>query len=334
MNTLVLSCNRKLEIVNNYRVTEENRNLLLSFLNYLSYERGLSENTLHSYRFDLTEFLEYLESQNLNIGNLTPKDIDAYIHFSSKRGVEPATIARYISAIRTFFKFLVVNEYIEENPAEFVERPKVSRDIPLFLTEEEVEIIKGTITKVEKNDAKKVRDITMVELLFSCGLRVSELINLKLENINLSGSYIVVKGKGNRQRLVPLGKIAKRYLSEYLLVRKKTMEKFSKDDGYLFISKLGKKISRISVWKMVKKYSVLSGLSKNISVHTFRHSFATELLRGGADLRSVQELLGHKSILATQIYTHITEESKFKAVFDLKTVRRLKAQERGNNTTA
>jgi len=133
----------------------------------------------------------------------------------------------------------------------------------------------------------------------------------------MSNEYVVVKGKGNKQRAIPIGKIAKKYLEEYLLVRGKTMKKFTKDDGYLFISKLGKKISRVSIWKIVKKYARLSGIEKNITVHTFRHSFATELLKGGADLRSVQELLGHKSILATQIYTHITDEAKFKAVFNI-----------------
>lgn len=303
---------------------EESRNLLLNFLNYLSYEKGFSENTINSYRFDLTEFLEYLEKEGIEIKDLTPKDIETYINYSSKKGVSPTTIARYISSIRTFFKFLIINEYLDENPAEFVERPKIIRDIPLFLTEEEVETIKNTIMRIEENDARKVRDLTIIELLFSAGLRVSELVNLKVEDINLNNEYIVVKGKGNKQRLVPIGSIAKRYLKEYLLVRKKTLEKFSKDDGFLFISRLGKKISRISIWKLVKKYVMLSGIDKDASVHTFRHSFATELLKSGADLRSVQELLGHKSILATQIYTHITDENKFKAVFNLKTIKKLK----------
>jgi integrase/recombinase XerD len=198
-----------------------------------------------------------------------------------------------------------------------IERPKISREVPLFLSEDEVEKIKDTIRVFEKNDAKKVRDLAIIELLFSAGLRVSELVNLKVGDINLNNEYIIVKGKGNRQRVVPLGRIAKKYLEEYLLVRAKTLKKFSKDDGYLFISKLGKKISRISIWKLVKKYAKLSGIEKDITVHTFRHSFATELLRGGADLRAVQELLGHKSILATQIYTHITDEAKFKAVFKI-----------------
>ncbi len=305
---------------------EESRKILLSFLNYLSYEKGLSENTVNSYRSDLSEFLEYLENENLNLKLLTPKDIENYIILSSKRGVSANTLARYISAIRTFFKFLVINEYIEENPAEFIERPKTSREIPLFLTENEIEIIKNTILKSEENDAKKVRDLTIIELLFSCGLRVSELVNLKLEDVNLNNGYISVKGKGNKQRLIPIGSVAKKYLGEYLLVRKKTMQKFSKDDKYLFISKLGKKISRISIWKMVKKYVLLSGINKNATVHTFRHSFATELLKNGADLRSVQELLGHKSILATQIYTHITEESKFKAILNLNTAKKFKKQ--------
>ncbi|MFN4244791.1 MAG: site-specific tyrosine recombinase/integron integrase [Brevinematia bacterium] len=302
---------------------EENRTLLLNFLNYLSYEKGLSENTTMSYRSDLTEFLEYLENENLDLRSLTSTDIENYVTFCARRGVKSSTLARYISAIRMFFKFLVLNEYIEENPAELVERPKMFREIPLFLTESEVEVLKNTILSYEKNDAKKVRDLTILELLFSCGLRVSELVNLRLGDINLNSGYVSVKGKGNKQRLVPMGRVAKKYLEEYLFVRAKTMQKFSKDEGYLFVSKLGKKISRVSIWKMVKKYVLLSGINKNATVHTFRHSFATDLLKNGADLRSVQELLGHKSILATQIYTHITDNSKFKAIFNLSTIKKL-----------
>jgi integrase/recombinase XerD len=301
-------------------MNEFNLSLLRSFLNYLNYDRGLSENTVDSYRFDLSLFIDFIESENgkeTKIIDISSKDVEKYIYFCSKRGVSHLTIARYISAIRTFFKYLIANEYISTNPTEVIERPKISREVPLFLSEDEVEKIKDTIRVFEKNDAKKVRDLAIIELLFSAGLRVSELVNLKVGDINLNNEYIIVKGKGNRQRVVPLGRIAKKYLEEYLLVRAKTVKKFSKDDGYLFISKLGKKISRISIWKLVKKYAKLSGMEKDITVHTFRHSFATELLRGGADLRAVQELLGHKSILATQIYTHITDEAKFKAVFKI-----------------
>lgn len=306
-------------------MNDKNREVLLSFLNYLSYERGLSENTVNSYRFDLIGFIEYLESDKIEFRDVKLSDLENYIYFCSKKGVSPTTIARYISSIRTFFKFLVVNEYIQNDPTEFIERPKITRDIPLFLSEEEVELVKRAIIDFEKNDAKKVRDLTIIELLFSCGLRVSELVSLKLADVNLVGEYIVVRGKGDKQRLVPLGSIAKEYLKQYILVRRKTVEKFSRDEGFLFISRLGKKISRVSVWKLIKKYARLSGINKDISVHTFRHTFATELLKGGADLRSVQELLGHKSILATQIYTHITDEAKFKAIFNLDTMKKLKS---------
>lgn len=304
-------------------MNEDNRKILLGFLNYLSYDRGLSENTVNSYRFDLTEFIKYLENEKIEITKVSPQDIQNYINLCAKRGVEATTIARYVSSIRTFFKYLVINEYIDENPSEFIERPKIVRDIPLFLTEQEVEMVKNSILQNEPNDARKVRDITIVELLFSCGLRVSELVNLKLEDINLNNDYIIVRGKGNKQRIIPIGSIAKRYLMEYLLVRKKTLEKLSYDDGYVFISRLGKKISRVSVWKTIKKHVILSGLDSKVSVHTFRHTFATEMLKNGADLRSVQELLGHKSILATQIYTHITDENKFKAILNLKTVKKI-----------
>lgn len=310
---------------------EEDRKLFLNFLNYLSYERGLSENTVNSYRFDLEEFLNYLENESLEIKSLRPQNIDNFIFFLSKKGLTSTTVARYISSIRTFFKFLVINEYIEENPAELVERPKISRDVPIFLTEDEVEKIKLTIINTEQNDAQKVRDLTIIELLFSTGLRVSELVNLKVDDVNIVSDYIVVKGKGNRERIVPLGSLAKKYLKEYLLVRKKTLDKFKRDDGFLFISRLGKKISRVSIWKMVKKYVILAGLEDKITVHTLRHSFATELLRNGADLRSVQELLGHKSILATQIYTHITDESKFRAIFNMKSMNRFKNTSLKNN---
>ncbi len=293
---------------------EKNRKYLLEFMNYLRYERNVSENTVQSYRFDLEEFFKYLENENKDILSLSPDDIENYIKFCIKRNVSTSTVARYISCIKSFFKFMVINEYLDNNPSETIERPKVSRDIPMFLTEEEVEKLKQAIRTFEKNNAKLVRDVSIIELLFSCGLRVSELVNLKIGDINLKEGYLVVTGKGSKQRIVPIGKVAKEYIKEYLFVRAKTMSKFSYDDGFLFISKLGKKISRISIWKIIKKYASLAGLNKRISVHTLRHSFATELLKNGADLRSVQELLGHKSILATQIYTHITDKDKFRVI--------------------
>lgn len=276
------------------------------YLAILKLERNLSENSIRSYKSDLQKFIVFLERKSVNDWNVVNhKSISLFLQELKREGLTGTSAARYLSSIRGFFEYLSVNNYIEKDPTEKVSSAKISRKLPTVLSYDEIEkIIDQTNTK----DKLGLRDRTILELLYSSGLRVSELIELKITDLFLTDEVIRVTGKGSKQRIVPIGSSAIEWLNNYMIKSRPLLEKKSKSKNYVFLNSRGSKISRMGVWKIVEKYTKEAGITKEVHPHTFRHSFATHLLEGGANLRSVQEMLGHSDISTTQIYTHIDRE--------------------------
>lgn len=274
------------------------RNSIESFIDYLSIERGLSSNTLQAYRRDLCQFRDWLKKEFLQVDSTL---IGNYLATLRKKGNESRTLNRKLSVVRMFYKFLYTEGKTDHNPVEGVSSPRLGRKIPSFLSEKEVEALLETPSVDEQYG---IRDRAILEVVYGAGLRISELINLNLTDLNLKGGWVKVLGKGSKERIVPLGREACRWVRIYLRKRRtETTDKLS-----LFCNRYGKRLSRQACWKIIKKYSQKAGITKKISPHTLRHSFATHLLSRDADLRFVQELLGHTNISTTQIYTHITQE--------------------------
>ena len=278
--------------------------LVKQFLDYLAIERGLSENTIKSYRQDLTKFTEYLTSRKIGkIQNATKHDISKYLYFLKDKGLSSSSISRNLVAIKVFYKFLMSERVIKDDAAGILESPRIIRALPEVLNTSEVTKM---LELPDKKDLLGTRDKAALELMYATGMRVSEMAGLTLDNLNLDVGFIRCTGKGGKERIIPVGKKAKAALSRFLAKSRPKLCKHSRDK-HLFLSRLGKKISRQSLWKMLKKYARLAGIKRNITPHTLRHSFATHLLERGADLRSVQEMLGHADISTTQLYTHINK---------------------------
>jgi len=274
------------------------RNSIESFIDYLSIERGLSPNTLQAYRRDLCQFRDWLKKEFLQVDSAL---IGNYLATLREKGNKSRTLNRKLSVVRMFYKFLYTEGKIDHNPVEGVSSPRLGRKIPSFLSEKEVEALLEAPSVDEEYGS---RDRAILEVVYGAGLRISELVNLNLTDLNLKGGWVKVLGKGSKERIVPLGREACRWVRIYLRKRRiETTDKLS-----LFCNRYGKRLSRQACWKITKKYSQKSGITKKISPHTLRHSFATHLLSRDADLRFVQELLGHTNISTTQIYTHITQE--------------------------
>ncbi|MFQ6067880.1 MAG: site-specific tyrosine recombinase XerD [bacterium] len=273
-------------------------NSIESFIGYLQVERGLSSNTLQAYRRDLCQFRDWLKKDFLQVDSTL---IGNYLATLREKGDKPSTLNRKLSVIRMFYKFLYTEGKIDHNPVQGISSPRRGRKIPSFLSEREVEVILETPSVDEEYGP---RDRAILEAIYGAGLRISELVNLNLTDLNLKGGWVKVLGKGSKERIVPLGKQACRWVRLYL--RKRPSE--TTDKLALFCNRYGKRLSRQTCWKIIKKYSQKAGITKKISPHTLRHSFATHLLSHDADLRFVQELLGHTNISTTQIYTHITQE--------------------------
>ena len=279
--------------------------LLDQFLNYLVVERGLSPNTLDSYSRDLIKYLEYLSRKGIKDINET-SDLTVISFFTSlkKNGLSNRSIARNLSSIKMFYKFLAEDHHIKSNPTLNIETPKRESKLPQVLSMEEVD----SLLKIpDRNTPLGLRDAALLELLYATGLRVSEIISLPLNNINLEAGYLLAYGKGSKERLVPIGEVAQNLIKEYLEKARPALLK-KKQSNYLFITRRTKPMTRQGFWKLIKKYALAAGINKNISPHTLRHSFASHLLERGADLRSVQIMLGHSDISSTQIYTHVTTE--------------------------
>lgn len=269
------------------------------FISYILIEKGLSKNTALAYRTDLNTYLKFLEDKKINYETITHLEITDFLWHLKTSDFKPRSIYRMIESIRQFYKFLIAENFIKTNPTANLTAPKLDLILPDMLTNEEVTKL---LNSVSDSDNLSIRNRAMLELLYATGLRVSELINLKFSNIDIEECYVKIFGKGNKERLVPFGQKAQLYLKRYLRVRNNSKSE------YLFLTRLNKPISRIEFWRQLKQIAIKAGITKNITPHTLRHSFATHLLTGGADIRFVQEMLGHSSISTTQIYTHVSQE--------------------------
>jgi integrase/recombinase XerD len=279
---------------------------LKEYLNVLRLEKNLSENTISSYRNDLVSLIGFLESERAyDFSRVDHKLLNSFFKKLQKLGLSRTSAARYYSSIKGFFNYLFSNKYIEANPVEKVSPPKLSKTLPSVLTVEEMDKI---LSAPVLDDKLGLRDKSVLEVLYACGLRVSELIELKISNLFFEEEIIRVFGKGSKERLVPIGSSAIKWTKEYLMKSRPLLEKKSKSEGIVFLNNRGTKLSRMGIWKIVDRYKIEGEIEREVHPHTFRHSFATHLLEGGADLRAVQEMLGHADISTTQIYTHIDRD--------------------------
>lgn len=275
--------------------------IIRKYQQYLRLEKALSPNTLDAYMTDLQKLLHFLEGENIEIPDVTPDDLQRFAAGLHDIGIHPRSQARILSGIKSFFHFLVIADYQEADPSELLKGPKIGFRLPEVLTVEEIDRIISTVD-MEKKEGQRNRAI--LETLYSCGLRVSELCNLKISDLYFEEGFIKVEGKGGKQRLVPISPRAIKEIKYWFADRNLGKIKKGYED-YVFLARWGNNISRIMVFHMIKELAEKAGITKNISPHTFRHSFATHLLEGGANLRAIQCMLGHESIATTEIYTHI-----------------------------
>jgi len=280
-------------------------NIRKRYLRYLKLQRGMSPNTLDAYARDLDKLLNYLDGIGLHVLDVELSDLQHFAAGLHDIGIGPRSQCRILSGVRTFYKFLVLDGYIEQDPAELLESPVLGEHLPEFLTPAEVDRLKDSID-VSKPEGHRNRAI--IEVLFSCGLRVSELVNLKLSDIYRDEQFVRVFGKGSKERLVPISSTALREIDNYWSWREELKIKPGEED-YLFLNRRGAHLTRTMILIMLKQQAEEAGIQKTISPHTLRHSFATALLEGGADLRVIQALLGHESIATTEIYTHISSQT-------------------------
>jgi integrase/recombinase XerD len=279
---------------------------LYRFIHYIALERGLSDNTKFSYEHDLLSFAEFLHSQNLTKYSLAnTNNITDFLTVLSDLGLGATTRSRYLSAIRGLFKYLYANGETDKDISELVELPKSRRRLPDTLSVDDIDKI---LEQPDVTDRAGIRDRAILETFYGCGLRVSELINLKQRNIIYDAEVVRVFGKGSKERIVPIGSSALRWIEEYRTKVRLIFNKKADAQDTMFLNQRGSALSRMGIWKIVEKYTNLAGLEVKVHPHMFRHSFATHLLEGGADLRAVQEMLGHADIATTQIYTHLDRD--------------------------
>lgn len=275
--------------------------IIRKYQQYLKLEKALSANTLDAYLTDLDKLLRFLKAENIDMLSVTLDDLQRFAAGLHDIGIHPRSQARIMSGIKSFFHFLIMADYREDDPSELLEGPKIGFKLPEVLTVEEIDTIIATVDMSKKEGQ---RNRAILETLYSCGLRVSELCNLKLSELYFDEGFIKVEGKGSKQRLVPISPRAIKEIKYWLLDRNVGKIKKGFED-YVFLARWGNSISRIMVFYLIKELAEKAGITKNISPHTFRHSFATHLLEGGANLHAIQCMLGHESIATTEIYTHI-----------------------------
>ena len=280
------------------------KSLIKGYENYLKIEKSLSSNTVDAYIRDINKMDGFFNSEDSKkkINSINHDDFQNYLAHLNGLKINARSQSRVISSMRSFFKYLMIEKIIDNNPSELLENPKTGKKLPEFLTIDEIDLM---VSQIDRSKSDGERNIAILEVLYGCGLRVTELIELKISEIYWKEGFIRIIGKGNKERLVPLGKIASKHLKIYLneiRVHQKIDNQFV---DHVFINKNGKKLSRVMIFKIIKKLTEKAGIQKNVSPHTLRHSFATHLVEGGADLRAVQEMLGHQSITTTEIYTHL-----------------------------
>lgn len=278
------------------------------FRSYLKVEKGLSDNSIHAYVTDLAKLVTFLKDKSLSDygpEDVSLKDLKAMMEWVTQKGISPRTQARIISGIKSFYKYLLIEEKIDRDPTALLESPKIGRKLPEILSVEEIDSI---INAIDTKKPEGQRNKAILETLYSCGLRVSELIDLKISNLFFESGFIKIEGKANKERLVPISTKAIKEINLYLSEYRRNLKIHETSEDVLFLNRRGKKLSRVMIFTIIKNLVAKLGMEKNVSPHTFRHSFATHLIDGGANLRAVQEMLGHESIITTEIYTHLDKE--------------------------
>jgi integrase/recombinase XerD len=279
--------------------------LIEQFLSYISVERGMADNTLSSYKRDLSKFSDFLKSKKIDsIDKVSRQMINSFMMAERERGLGSNSVSRELACIKSFFKFLLKENIIKDDAANIIESPKLWKKLPFVLSIQEVETL---LNAPNVRDPMEIRDKACLELMYATGMRVSELVNLKIDDINMEADFAKCFGKGSKERIVPFGKKAKESLVRYLEKTRPMLLK-KKISNFLFLTRLGKKMSRQTFWKIIKRYAKLARIKKKVTPHSLRHSFATHILERGADLRIVQEMLGHSDISTTQIYTHVSKD--------------------------
>lgn len=280
---------------------------LKGFKAYLKLERSLSTHSVNAYLTDVAKFIQYFESVNtaFDIRTLRLAELRDFISWLNELGLQASSQARILSGIKAFFNYLMVEEIITDDPSRLLEAPKLSRKLPDTLSIHEINLL---ITAIDASTAEGARNKAIIELLYGCGLRVSELSDLKISNLFPDTEFIKVTGKGNKERLIPIGSTALKLVQLYIQEVRIHLPIKKGHEDIIFLNRFGSRLSRISVFTLVKDLTIKAGIQKIISPHTFRHSFATHLIEGGADLRAVQEMLGHASITTTEIYTHLDRD--------------------------
>ncbi len=283
------------------------QNIVNDFHFYLKLERNMSENTVSAYVSDINKFSAFLEISHLDVmpSQVNLENLRAFIEFLAETGLNEKSQARIISGLKSFFKYLLIEDIITKDPSILLELPKTGRKLPVVLSIEEIE---SMLSSIDVSTSLGHRNRAIIEVLYGCGLRVSELASLRISNIFYAGDYLRIIGKGDKQRLVPLGSAAKKEIDYYMKSFRNHIVPKKGQTDFLFLNRRGSKLSRVMIFNIVKDACLKAGIEKTISPHTFRHSFATHLIEGGADLRAVQEMLGHESITTTEIYTHIDRE--------------------------
>jgi len=277
------------------------------FKNYLNLERSLSSNTVEAYLHDIDFFTDYLGRKNDQLlpSGITPEILEDFIKELHLDGIAAASQSRIISGLRNFFRYCLLENVISKDPSTLLQTPKLNRKLPDFLSVDEIQKI---IETIDLSNSEGTRNKAIIETLYSCGLRVSEVITLKISDLFFNDGFIKVTGKGNKERLIPIGQEAIRYINIYLNESRNKQKIIKGYEDILFLNRRGKSLSRVMIFLIIKELAAKAGISKKISPHTFRHSFATHLVEGGADLRAVQQMLGHESITTTEIYTHLDRE--------------------------